>query len=791
MTIFVRWCVILTTLWGAAASGQQRGPLEDYREIAAAIESAIQYEIADKDLRAISIAVVDDQQLVWAQGFGKADPAQGVAATADTVYRVGSVSKLFTDVGVMQLVERGELDLDAPLQTYLPDFHPHNPFEDPITLRQLMAHRGGLVREPPVGNYFDASAPSLAATVASLNETTLVHRPGSRSKYSNAGIAVVGYVLERTQGRPFAAYLKSSVLEPIGMTISHFEPTPAIAERLADAEMWSYDGRTFPAPPIQLGMAPAGSMYSTVSELCQFMSVIFNDGQGPAGRVLQAETLQTMLAPQFAPPEATTGYGIGFRIGELDGRITHGHGGAMYGFSTQLQFVKDEKIGVVVVSATDVTNTLTRRLANHTLRLELAARAGRPLPEYVRSEPIDPLLARALDGGYQTADQHPALEQRNSVHLVERNGALFAFLGTDRVRLRRGRDGLIVDDRGGYGTVLEVLPGGDLRIDGTTYVRQPAVKPPPVPDRWRGLIGEYGWDHQILFVFEMGGQLHLLIEWIEIDRLEELGEDRFAFSKQLGMYHGEEVQFVRDASGRATAAIVAGIAFPRRSVAGEGTRTFTINPLGPVDRLREIAMAAEPPPQRGEFRDSDLVDLASLDATLKFDIRYASANNFMQVPFYTMPKALLQRPAAEALVRAHRSLRRHGVGLLIHDTYRPWHVTKMFWDATPESMKRFVANAAEGSRHNRGCAADVSLFDLATGEPVEMTGQYDEFTERSYPDYVGGTSQQRWYRELLRDAMEAQGFSVYEYEWWHFDYRDWRHYRIENRTFEEILGSPP
>ena len=254
------------------------------------------------------------------------------------------------------------------------------------------------------------------------------------------------------------------------------------------------------------------------------------------------------------------------------------------------------------------------------------------------------------------------------------------------------------------------------------------------------------------------------------------------------MYHHEFVEFRRDDDGRATEAIVAGISFKRRNLAGEGKRTFTINPIGPIDRLRKIALASEPPQERGDFRESDLVDLASLDDSLKFDIRYASSNNFMQTPFYTMPKALMQRPAAEALVQAHRSLRRHGLGLMIHDTYRPWHVTKMFWDATPESMKHFVANAAEGSRHNRGCAADVTLFDLATGKPVEMTGQYDEFSERSYPDYVGGTSLQRWHRELLRDVMEAQGFTVYEYEWWHFDYKAWRQYRIENRTFEEILG---
>ena len=130
-------------------------------------------------------------------------------ATAGTVHRVGSVSKLFTDIAVMQLVERGELDLDAPVSRYLPDFAPTGERGGParITLRQLMSHRSGLVREPPAGHYFDSSGTTLAQTVRSLNGTALVYAPGTRTKYSNAAIAVVGHVLERTRGEPFAQYL--------------------------------------------------------------------------------------------------------------------------------------------------------------------------------------------------------------------------------------------------------------------------------------------------------------------------------------------------------------------------------------------------------------------------------------------------------------------------------------------------------------------------------------------------------------------------------------------------------
>jgi D-alanyl-D-alanine dipeptidase len=215
---------------------------------------------------------------------------------------------------------------------------------------------------------------------------------------------------------------------------------------------------------------------------------------------------------------------------------------------------------------------------------------------------------------------------------------------------------------------------------------------------------------------------------------------------------------------------------------------FRIAPAANFDDLRSRALAAQPPVEAGEFRKSDLVELAKLDPKIKLDIRYATNNNFLSIPVYLQPRAFMQRPAAEALLRAHKKLMQRGYGLLIHDAYRPWYVTKIFWDATPDDKKIFVADPSQGSRHNRGCAVDLSLYDLATGKPVEMVGVYDEMSERSYPGYPGGTSLQRWHRELLREVMESEGFLVYEFEWWHFDYADWRKYPILNLTFEQLTS---
>jgi CubicO group peptidase (beta-lactamase class C family) len=177
-----------------------------YRPVADALTGFIRSEMEQKQIPAVSIALIDDQQIVWSAGFGNA--RTNLPATADTIYRVGSVSKLFTDIALMRLVERGELDLDAPVAKYLPAFHPTNRFEKPITVRQLITHRSGLGRETPVGSYFDPTEPSLADTIASLNQTEVVYEPGTRTKYSNAAIALVGYLLELQKQKPFTSCIQ-------------------------------------------------------------------------------------------------------------------------------------------------------------------------------------------------------------------------------------------------------------------------------------------------------------------------------------------------------------------------------------------------------------------------------------------------------------------------------------------------------------------------------------------------------------------------------------------------------
>lgn len=752
-------------------------PRKDYADVAQVIRTFIAQQMTEKQLPAVSIAVVDDQQIVWAQGFGFADPKAKIPATAETVYRIGSVSKLFTDIGIMQLVERGTLNLDAPVRNYISDFHPKNPFGMPITLRQLMSHQSGLLREPPVGNYFETDEPSLKQTVLSLNETELVYPPGTHVKYSNAAIGAVGYVLEEKNGQPFARYLKTAVLAPLGMEHSSFEPEPALVRNLAKAEMWTYDGRVFEAPTFQLGMAPAGSMYSTVTDLGRFVMAMLAHGQGERGRVLKPETLDQMWQPQL-PNSSGTGFGLGFRITDLDHHRMIGHGGAIYGFATSLEMLPDDKLGVIVVASKDVANGVTERIAKETLRLILDRRQGRPLTAPAKTTPVPADLARKLAGRYGQGD--------DAVDLVYLNGKLtmLPVSGGSQLELRQLGSDLVVDSVLGYGTVVTPVENA-IRVKGKVFERVQVAKPAPAPEKWKGLIGEYGWDHDTLYVFEKNGRLSVLIEWTEYEALTELSENTFQFP-QRGLYEGEKAVFTRDANGQATQVRVSGVVFKRRQIGGVSGGVFRIQPARSIAELRKEALDENPPAEKGDFLKPDLVELTPLDPTIKLDIRYASTNNFLSTPVYSQARAFLQRPAAEAVAAANRALNKLGYGLLIHDAYRPWYVTKIFWEATPVDKRIFVADPSQGSRHNRGCAVDLSLYDLATGKPIEMVGVYDEMSERSYPGYPGGTSLQRWHRDLLRSVMEQQGFEVYEVEWWHFDYKDWRKYPILNLTFDQI-----
>ena len=750
-----------------------------YNDVIEKLSDAIEYEIKDKNLNAISIAIIKQNDFFWAAGFGFIDKEKKIKADENTIYRVGSVSKLFTDIAIMKKRESGDIDIDLPIQNYLPKFNPENIYNDePITLRQLMSHRAGILREPAYGNYFSDNETSLKKTVESVNNSSLIHPPGTITKYSNAGIAVVGYTLEKVFQKPYIEFMQENILTPLGMNDSSFKFKNSMSLNLAEATMWSYDGRSFKAPRFELGMVPAGSLYSSVTDLAKFVNMIFSDGSINGKKFVHPNTLTEMFTPQFTTSKMN-GYGIGFRISKHNSYKMISHGGAIYGYSTQLSALPEPKIGVVVASSVDISNSITRKISSYTLDLLIAKEKRLALPEYVKTKPIEKEIQENLIGHYENEANRITIKKIEKKIILENDYF--------EVPIKEFNSKFISDGKINQGGILIELKGDNLIVNKKEYKKVAKISDPDFPNEWLGLIGEYGWDHNILYVYEDEGDLWVLIEWIEKNKLIQESKSLFKFPKKTGMYRNEKLNFKINENGIATeVSILNGPIFKRRSPLSLTKKTFKINPVKPIALLRKEAENSYPPEENSESEKFDLVEIKNIDKSIKYDIRYASENNFMGSKFYKTSHAFLQRPAAEALKRVNEKLRSYGFGLLIHDAYRPWYFTKMFWDATPEDKKIFVANPQNGSRHNRGCAVDLTLYELSTGNPVEMISGYDEFTERAFPYYYGGTTKQRWLRDLLRKNMESEGFSVYEYEWWHFDYKDWEKYGIGNLKFEDI-----
>jgi len=202
--------------------------------------------------------------------------------------------------------------------------------------------------------------------------------------------------------------------------------------------------------------------------------------------------------------------------------------------------------------------------------------------------------------------------------------------------------------------------------------------------------------------------------------------------------------------------------------------------------LSSWAFAQSSPPKEESKREADLIELIQLDKTIKLDIRYATANNFVGRAVYPEARAFMQRPAAKGLVRVNKLLKNKGLGLVIYDGYRPWAITKLFWETVTLDQRKYVADPAKGSKHNRGCAVDLGIYDLKTGKAIPMPSGFDEFTERASPNYKGGTDEERSNRDMLRRMMEAEGFIINSNEWWHFDHKDWEQYAIYDIAFSAI-----
>lgn len=403
-------------LAAAAIAGCARAPVQppilaagDYAALERYIDELAERETAANHIVGLSIALVDDQRVVWAKGYGFADRDQRLPATPETLYRVGSVSKLFTASAVMQLAEQGRLDIDRPLQRTLSEFSVSARFPDssPITPRNLMTHHSGLPRDHLKGMWNPAigARPLLQSIRGSFTE----YPPNLLFSYSNLGVSLLGAVIERTTGEPFPQYLQHALLSPLGMHRSRFA-SGSLDHPLMSCSYRKGEPETDPA----LRDLAAGGLVSSVTDLGRFLAMVFADGKSGGRQVLQPHTLAEMLRPQNAGVELDRNFRIGLGwmlsgLGEIDlqgaGTVAH-HAGATPLFRAQVVMLPKHKLGVAVLANSEEATKTVNELAIETLKLALQAKTGirqpKDPPVSLAKTPLSPADLRAYSGHYTT-----------------------------------------------------------------------------------------------------------------------------------------------------------------------------------------------------------------------------------------------------------------------------------------------------------------------------------------------------------------------------------------------------
>lgn len=521
-----------------------------------ALRAAVRDEMREWNITGISIAITDDQRIVYSESFG--------VARRDSVFRCGSISKLFNAVAVMQLVEQGNLNLDAPLDRYIPHLLPVNPFPatPPMTLRQLLCHRSGIVRESPVGGYFDDSEPGLQRMIESIPQTVLPTAPNEKLRYSNVGPSLAGHIVARTAGTTFPQYQRHRILGPLGMTNSAWLRRELKPARLAPSCMRVADRKggfhRIRTPVFDLGTIPAGNLFTTAEDLARLLIMLASGGRAPDGApILRPESLVQMFTPQLITN--STGFGLGFSVGTFQGRKSVGHSGAVYGHSSSLLFLPSEKLGIVVLGNQDIVNGRIQRLADLGLSLIIAEKFGEAPPPSPKPFRIPLAELARFAGDYESQSYWARLWLRDGLLIGDISSQPTRFTATESNRFFA--DSALFNsapatfERDATGAVTGFSLGGQK------FARVPP-NPRPIPKEWRAYLGSYGPSFIPLVISERRGHLYAMTENMVDYRLTPV--NTYTFELPPGMYINEEIVFFPDSRGKPHALSLAGMVLKRR-----------------------------------------------------------------------------------------------------------------------------------------------------------------------------------------------------------------------------------
>jgi CubicO group peptidase (beta-lactamase class C family) len=372
-------------------------------EIRAAIglaEAQLEYERVSRKIPGISAGIVYDQALIWSHGYGYANLEKQIAADQRSVYRCASITKLFVSTMMMMLRDADKLNLDDPLEKYAPEFKIKSPFADarPPTFRMIASHAAGLQREGLDEGWADLNFRTTEELLTSLAKCEMLMPTMTEPKYSNLGIAMLGYTLGKIAGQPFTEFVKEHILTPLGMSDTGFSRAPYTDEHYAQG--YSRDNDKVTAFPDwdPRGWIPAGGIYSTVADISKFMSLQFTDA--PAGatptQLLGSSTLREMHMPVNVSPDFQRAFGIGFGISRVANQKIVGHSGSVPGYRTNISMVPALKLGVVVF-----TNTNTDPIAITNKALETLVPAFEHQMQDPEATPEQVVAWKKYEGRYK------------------------------------------------------------------------------------------------------------------------------------------------------------------------------------------------------------------------------------------------------------------------------------------------------------------------------------------------------------------------------------------------------
>ncbi|MCF6244476.1 MAG: beta-lactamase family protein [Sulfurovum sp.] len=484
----------------------------------------IKEQMDDKDLVGLSVALVDDQKIVWSEGFGYADKEKGIKATPQTRYRAGSITKLFTDMAVMKLSEEGKMDIDKPFKTYLPEFKIKSRFgsTDDITPRNIMSHHSGLPSEW-LDRMFDSDPLPYTEHVNLINNEYVATKPNTVFSYSNLGLTLLGYSVEKVSGMQYAKYVDKVLLAPLDMIHSDLEM--ALSGENA-SKSYSKGKET---NELAIGEVPAGALNTSVEELAHLAMMINADGKYGHQQLLKASTLKKMFTVQNANVPLDVGFKIGLGyfvdnelLGEKD--TVYQHGGNTIAQNAYFAVSPHSKLGVVVMS--NNAGTDAKNIANKLLQKTWEAKTGKKVEKkkLIVSHNSD------FSGIYSTVIGKVTIEKGSKdEYIAKTNSGKFKLYKTknNTYKLKYKLLGLIPlgdDELDKVELYTDEIEGNHVIVasmEGQTFLGGVKVEiPKHIPEVWHSYMGQY----KIINNFEPK-------EW-KIKETEFKIEDGFALIKQ-------------------------------------------------------------------------------------------------------------------------------------------------------------------------------------------------------------------------------------------------------------------